>query len=158
MKRKPLLPALLVFFMLMVQGCATISPFDQFAYVQVTSIKVEVLDLMDKSDEPFGDHEKEVSEVNARLFKAVEYEKHRPKNQVTISMWNKLFKVDSTGKMDESSIIPSYWAKWKREGKERAVFIREAKLQVAEGFDLIAELESKKIKPGDSKVNAFINQ
>jgi hypothetical protein len=138
-------------------GCATISPFDQYAYVQVTSVKVDVLDLMDKSGEPYANHEKAVEEVNSKLFKIIEYEKHRPKNQITIKMWDKLIRIDSLGRVDETTMIPSYWKKWKKDGKEGKFFIEEAKGQVGTGFDLIAELESNKIKAADAKVSSFIS-
>ena len=141
---------------LVAAGCATISPFDQYAYVQVTSVKVDVLDLMDKSDEPYTSHEKDIEEVNSKLFKIIEYEKHRPKNQVTIKMWDKLIKIDSLGRVDESAIISSFWKKWKKDGKEGSFFIEEAKGQVGNGFDLIAELESNKIKAADAKISSFI--
>ena len=138
-------------------GCATISSFDQYAYVQVTSLKVDVLNLMDKSNEPYSSHEKEVEEVNIKLLKIIEYEKHRPKNGITIQMWEKLIKIDSVGRMDETTMIPSYWKKWKKEGKEGKFFIEEAKGQVIQGFDLIAELEASKIKETNSKISAFLS-
>lgn len=138
-------------------GCASISSFDQYAYVQVTSVKVDVLNLMDKSNEPFASHEKEVEEVNLKLLKIIEYEKHRPKNGITIKMWEKLIKIDSVGRMDETTMIPSFWKKWKKDGKEGKFFIEEAKGQVVQGFDLIAELEANKIKESDSKISSFIS-
>jgi hypothetical protein len=118
---------------------------------------VDVLNLMDKSTDTYSKHEQEIQEVNTELLKIVEYEKHRPNNDITIRMWNILIGTDSTGKIDDKRLIPSFWAKWKKDGTERAVFIEQAKLQVAEGFDLIAELEAKKIKASDSNVQTFIS-
>ena len=138
-------------------GCATISPFDQYAYVQVTSVKVDVLNLMDMSAEPYSSHQADVDAVTSKLMKAVEYEKHRPLNRITLAMWDKLFKVDTAGTIDHTTMISSYLKKWKQDGKERPVFIQEAKGQVSEGFDLIAELEASKIKPTDSKVTKFLS-
>ena len=144
-------------FLLSMQGCATISPFDQFAYAQVTAVKVDVLEMMDKSIEPYQNHEKEIGELNNKLLKIVEYEKHRPKNGVTVKMWSKLFGVDSIGVPDNTTIIPSYWAKWKKDGSENPIFLIEAKGVVSEGFDLIAQLESQKIKPTDSQISSFLS-
>lgn len=90
------------------------------------------------------------------MFKTLEYERHCPKNGVTAKMWDRLFSISATGAIDQKSIIPSYWAKWKKDSKEGAIFITEAKAQVAEGFDLIAGLESKKIKEGNTRIAAFI--
>ena len=146
-----------VIVLLSFQGCATISPFDQFAYAQVTAVKVDVLELMDKSIEPYQNHEKEIGELNNKLLKIVEYEKHRPKNGVTLKMWSKLFGVDSTGLPVATSIIPSYWAKWKKDGKENPILLNEAKGLVSEGFDLIAQLESQKIKTTSPQVSSFLS-
>ena len=90
------------------QGCATISPFDQYAYAQVTAVKVDVLELMEQSVEPYQSHEAEIGEVNTRLLKIIEYEKHRPKNGITVKMWSKLFGVDSAGQFINSSILLSF--------------------------------------------------
>ena len=138
--------------------CATISPFDQYVYAQVTAVKVDVLKLMDQSNEPYQSNEAQIGDINTRLLKIIEYEKHRPKNGITTKMWSKLFEVDSDGQYIATSIIPSYWLKWKKDGKEGQFFITQAKEQVAEGFDLIAQLESKKIKPADTQVNTFLSK
>jgi len=157
MKKQAIILWLALLPVLFFQGCATISPFDQFAYVQATSVKVEVLELMDKSTESFTTHQAAVEAVNTRLSKIIEYERHRPKNQITVRLWNKMFSTDTLGTINENSMIPSYWAKWKKDGKARQIFVEEAKAQVAEGLDMIAELESKKMKPTDSKVAAFLS-
>lgn len=142
---------------IVVAGCATISPFDQYSYVQVTSAKVDVLNLMDRSNEAFADHQQEVAAVNSTLFKIIEYEKHRPKNQITVRMWEKMIRIDSAGTIDETTMIPSFWKKWKKDGKESRAFLEEAKGQVSRGFDLIAELEANKIKETDSKISTFLS-
>ena len=138
-------------------GCATISPFDQYAYAQVTSVKVDVMNLMDLSAEPYSNHVTIVEDVTSKIMKVVEYEKHRPKNGITVAMWNKMFRVDSSGIVDATTMIPSFLKKWKQDGKESKFFIQQAKGQVSEGFDLIAELEASKIKAEDSKITRFLS-
>ena len=52
-------------------GCATISPFDQYAYSQTTSVKVEALNVMDQAMNDYASHENEVKDVELRLAQRV---------------------------------------------------------------------------------------
>ena len=138
----------------LLSGCAHyISTFDQLAYVQTTSLKVDVLNLIDASTESYTSHKQEVDDVVSKMMKAIEYEKHRPKNDITIRMWNKL--IDST---KQKGIVGSYLASWKRTGTKSQVLIDEFKPLASEGFDLIAELEAQKIKPSDAGISKFLNK
>ncbi len=70
---------LLAFCLLLtIWGCKTMAMFDQYAYTQTTSLKVDVLNLIDKSNEPYSSHVKECEIVISDLMKMREYEKHRP--------------------------------------------------------------------------------
>lgn len=133
-------------------GChRLIAPFDQYAYTQTTSLKVDVLNLMDKSTEPYAKHEKEAEEVVSKLMKIIEYEKHRPNDGITVKMWNKM--IDET---KQKGIIGSYLQSWKKNGTKSEVMVTEYKPQISEGFDKIAELEAKKIKASDPGVQNFL--
>jgi len=75
-------------------GCGpTISQFDQYAYTQTTSLKVDVLNVMDKAVDSYTSHTTDVDQVNTELMKNIEYEKHRAKNQITIDMYNIMWKL-----------------------------------------------------------------
>lgn len=130
-----------------------ISTFDQLAYTQATSLKVDVMNLIDESTEPYSSHTKEVDEVVSNLRKAIEYERHRPKNDITLKMWNKM--LDSTA---QKGIIGSYLASWKKSGNKSQTLVDEYKPLAGEGFDLIADLESHKIKDKDASITSFINK
>jgi hypothetical protein len=155
MKRNlSILPLLFVF------GCATISNFDQYAYTQTTSVKVDVYNLMSKSNERYSNHLNDLDAVNSKLMKNIEYEKHRSKNKISILMYDRLWKLinDTTtihgiGKEFKHGFFPH----WQEKNTLDTVFISQAKAQIAEGFDLIAELESKKIKESDLKITNFLN-
>ena len=135
-------------------GCAHyISTFDQLAYVQATSLKVDVLNLIDESTESYASRKLEVEDVVSKMMKAIEYEKHRSKNDITVRMWNKL--IDST---KQKGIVGSYLASWKRTGTKSQVLIDQFKPLASEGFDLIAELEAQKIKPSDAGISKFLNK
>ncbi len=128
-----------------------ISPYDQFAYAQTTAVKVDVLNLMDKSDESYTSHGKEVEKVTGDLMKVIEYERHRINNGITVRMWGRM--LDSTG---QNGIVGRYLASWKKNGTKLPDMITESKQQVSQGFDLIADLESQKIKESDAAVLNFL--
>lgn len=122
-------------------GCSpTISTFDQTAYAQVTSLKVDALDLMDKATENYTSHESEVKALQLNIDKAIEYDKHRPHNEITTQMWTLLNNPDG-------HLFGGFLVKWKKDGKCNAAYIVDKKKQISNSFDQIAELESKKIKP-----------
>ena len=129
------------------------STYDQFAYTQTTSLKVDVLNLIDESTEPYSSHAKDVDNVVTNLRKAMEYEKHRPKNDITLKMWNKM--LDSTA---QKGVIGSYLASWKKNGTKSQALIDEYKPLAAEGFDLISELEAQKIQASDAGITKFLNK
>jgi hypothetical protein len=110
-------------------SCATISLFDQYAYTQTTSLKVDALSLMDKATESYASHESEVEAVRLKMEKAYEYE----------------------------NLYGGFIKRWKTESTLNAEFVKQAKGQISEAFDIIAELESQKIKPADDKVGNFFN-
>ena len=120
-------------------ACATISPFDQYAYTQTTSLKVDALNTMQLATTDFALNEKAVQELQTNLQKVYEYEKNRPKNEITLNMWNIL--LDTNG-----HLIGGFLKRWENEKKLNAVFIQEEKKIVGEAFDQIAGLESHKLK------------
>lgn len=121
-------------------GCATISQFDQYAYTQVTSVKVDAMNIMDSATGDYLLHKAEVMKVMTAIDKLYEYEKHRPKNIITEKMWNEI--RDSSG-----HLFGGYVKRWAQEGKLDRTFIQEAKAIVGQSFDQIAQLESRKLKP-----------
>src|SRR5665647_2692675 len=82
-------------FLLSFTGCATISSFDQYAYTQTTSLKVDAMNTMDLATDEYTTHEKTVQDLQTRLQKVYEYEKNRPKNEITLKMWDKLLDADA---------------------------------------------------------------
>jgi len=133
---------ILLTFFISVFGCATISQFDQYAYVQTTSLKVDALQIMDLAVDEYSDHADQVAELKANQQKIYEYEKNRPKNEITVKMWEKLLNEDG-------HLIGGFLAKWENQGKQSPVFIAEAKKIIGPAFDQIGQLESKKIKPSE---------
>lgn len=133
---------LLLSFFIAFWACATISQFDQYAYVQTTSLKVDALSVMDLATDDFDQHKDEVLQLTSSLQKIYEYEKNRPKNEITVKMWEKMLN-------EEGHLLAGFLLKWKTQGQQNKVFIEEAKKIIGPAFDQIAQLESKKIKPSD---------
>jgi hypothetical protein len=129
------------------QGCSTISTFDQYAYTQTTSLKVDALALMGKATEDAAMHTDALEQLTIKIDKAYEYEKGRPKNEITTRMWDVL-------KNPERNLLGGFVKRWREKGKLSQAFIDEAKELVAEAFDLISGLESQKIKQDDGASKA----
>lgn len=120
-------------------GCASISRYDQYSYMQAVNLKVDALKTMDSAVESYPSHKSEVQEIQTRAEKAFEYEKGRPKNQVTADMWKVM--LDPKG-----GLLGGFFALWEESGTVSPIFVQEKKKQVAVGFDEIIGLESEKIK------------
>lgn len=125
---------------LLLTACATISTFDQYAYTQATSIKVDALNLMSRATDDYTLHTADVIAVQTTINKMFEYEKNRPKNGISEKMWAIL--KDSTG-----HLFGGFIRRWQQEGKLNAAFVKESQNLISDSFDQIAQLESGKIKP-----------
>lgn len=120
-------------------GCATIANFDQYAYTQTTSLKVDALNVMGQATEPYQAHQADVAKVQMALDKLFEYEKNRPQNAVSEKMWAVV--RDSSG-----YLFGGFIKKWEKENTLPPTFIKEAQQLVGQSFDQISQLESGKIK------------
>lgn len=129
----------LIMVILTAASCATISRFDQYAYTQATSLKVDALTLMGSATDSFPLHAAEAAQVQTSLTKIMEYEKNRPKNGTTENMWALL--TDSTG-----HLYGGFIKRWEKEGKLDTAFIRISKDLVGQSFDQISQLEISKAK------------
>ena len=95
---------------------------------------------MDKAVRPFAEHRPEVEIFRLNIEKAYEYAKGLPKNEITARQWEIL-------KDPNRKLLGGFLKRWEEKSKLSEVFVREAQIQVAEGFDTIIELESGKRKP-----------
>ena len=132
----------LIVALFFIASCASISSFDQYAYIQTTSIKVDALETMDMAKDEYASHEKNVLELQNKLQKIYEYEKNRPKNEITLKLWDTL--LDKNG-----HLLGGFIVRWQKEQKLNETYIIEAKKLVDKAFDQIAGLESKKISSAD---------
>jgi len=131
-------------------ACNTISVFDKYSYKETISAKIESLALMDKATESYNDHEAAVETLTKSMLKIYEYEKHRTRNNETLRMWEIIL---DPGK----HLLSGFFVKWKSDDHLNKAFIDQVKIQVEKGFDIIIDLENKKIKPGEASkaINEF---
>lgn len=135
----PLTKLILIFAVINLTGCISVPIHDHHAYTQTIELKVDALKLMDLAVEEFSLHEAEVDDFLTRVEKAYEYEKVRPKNEITVRMWEKL-------KNPDENLFGGFIKRWEEKGKLGKTFIEEAKKIVADAFDQIIGYESGKIK------------
>jgi hypothetical protein len=105
---------------------------------------------MGKARQPYASQLAGIEDVSTRIEKAYEYEKHRPKNLFTVKMWEIV-------KSPDHNLYGGFIKRWKEKDTLSAAFINEAKKQVGEAFDMIVELERKKIKSSDPGVSSFFS-
>ena len=129
----------LLLLLLSFVGCSSISTFDQHAYIQTTSLKVDALNLMAQATDSFSIHAKNVAELKTNLQKVYEYERNRPKNEVTVKMWDLLLNSDG-------HLLGGFLKRWEDKSVLGATFVNEEKKIISDAFDQIAGLESGKIK------------
>lgn len=134
------LAILSILFMLI--GCISISNFDQYAYTNTTILKVDAMSIMDLSSVDYETHQRDVQNLRNDIQKLYEYEKNRPKNEITLQLWDKLMNKDG-------HLLGGFLKKWEDDSQLNETFINESKKLVGNAFDQIAQLESKKIKKSE---------
>ncbi len=120
-------------------ACSTIDVFNQRAYEQATSIKVDALSLIDKATDSYDNHKDEIYQLKLNAKKAYEYSKGRAKNEESTKQWEIIINP-------ERNLLFGFLKRWRDEGKLSSTFIYEAKKIISEGFDAVIELESGKRK------------
>jgi len=142
-------------------SCSTsIATYDQYSYSQNSSLKVEVLKLVEKSSEPYYDHQAAIEKVVTDVQKAMEYDIHKPKNAMMARMWNILWKriqSEEKKKLVRDSVKVGFFPFWRENGSTSPMFAIEARIQISEMFDTILDLEAGKIRESDVHTNKLEN-
>ncbi|WP_443947446.1 hypothetical protein ACJVDH_10080 [Pedobacter sp. AW1-32] len=128
-----------LYIAILFSACSLISKFDQYAYVQSTSLKVETLALLDEGTNNYAEKVTDVKALEMKLLKAYEYERFRPKNEITTAQWKLI--VDPEGNLFGGAM--RLWAEQKKLSK---TYIENKKVQLSKAFDEISTLEASKIK------------
>lgn len=125
--------------------------YDQYSYQQTTSIKVEVSKMIDKSVEQYSKNVIDVEKLLLNMEKMMEYEKNKPNNEITFSMWQFLLNK-------EKNAVAGFFKRWQEKGSFSPVFIEESKKQIMEGFDLLIKYEIKKDQQSKDNLLTLINR
>jgi len=147
--RSSLYIAVLTLFLMSCESIKT-AVFDQYAYQEAISIKVESLNLMDEAVASYSEHEDDVQTLLLDLQKILEYEKNKPNNEVSFAMWQVV-----TDK--ERNLLAGFLERWKVDSQLSNVFIDEAKGQVTEALDLIIKYEANKNKTNETNILNFLS-
>ena len=123
---------------IMIAGCTNLQAvYDEQAYQQAVSLKVEAKVLMNKATTSYESHVSEVNELRKELNKAYEYAKGLPNNQETTRQWKIM-------KSPNRNLLGGFLKRWKQESTLSDGFVEEANELVSEAFTKIIELESGK--------------
>lgn len=120
-------------------ACNTALYFDQYAYKESISVKVDALALMDKANEDYSKYQDKIEKIKLDMLKIYEYEKYRPNNIESNKMWAIMINPDK-------HLFFGFLNLWHEKSSLSKVFIIESKLQMEEAFDVIIKFEKKKIK------------
>lgn len=129
---------------LILTSCATIAPYSSTAYLQAVELKVDALQVMSEATGSYLLHASMVDDLERKIEVAYEFSKGRRKNQISTRQWEIM-------KDPNRNLLGGFLARWKVKGYFSPFFVTEAKRVVAEAFDTIIGLESRKIKVGDLK-------
>lgn len=117
----------------------TISLYDQYAYTQATSLKVDLQNLAMESDSVnYEAAKQDIDKVNIELQKAYEYNKGRDNNSLSAKQYAIL--------LAEDHFYKSFLKDWKLKGKESTVMAENVYEQIGDLMDQVIKLENGKNK------------
>jgi hypothetical protein len=121
-------------------GCkATIALYDQYAYTQATSLKVDLQNLaLESATTNYDAALPDIDKTNTELQKAYEYNKGRDKNALSTKQYEILLADDHFYK--------GFLKDWKTKGKENNTMAQNISDQIGALMDQIIKLENGKNK------------
>jgi len=130
---------ILVVLALLSSACVRTAPFSERAYYQAISLKVESLQLLDHSSEPYNNHLPEINQLKTHLRIAYEYAANRPDNEYSTKQWAVM--IDTS-----RNLMGGFFIFWKTKQTLSDAFIENYKQQVGQAFNEIISLEQGKIR------------
>ena len=127
--------------LLLLAGCAAITGYDPTSYKTATDLKAEALLLIEKAKDPPGPHAAEIESIRLKLRQGYEYEKGKgDRNRFSLEQWAIL--SDPNG-----SLLGGFLKKWETENRGQSpAFLEGVSKNIAQAFDEIIKLESRKVK------------
>lgn len=128
---------------LMVFGLFNCSPrialYNETAYTNAVSLKVESLALMEKASDSCSKHINEINDLEIKIEKAHQYVQWLPRNELTVKQWEILMKPNG-------GLLGEFLKRWKDEAVLSKGYVSESKKMISEAFNEIIKLETGKIK------------
>ena len=138
MQQTPIRKGSIVFLMLLLCSCSSlIGPFSPIAYQNATSLKAEVLTLLNKADTPYKDNQLKIEAAQLKAEQAYEFVKGVPKSQLSTKQWEIL-------KDPDGDLLGKFFKRWKERSTLSKVIIVEYKRLASDAFDEIICLEANK--------------
>ncbi|WP_299877683.1 hypothetical protein [uncultured Sulfitobacter sp.] len=130
--------AILISLLVTLAACdPLISPFQEQAYKNATTLKAQSLALITKSGEPYSTHRAALEKLLVDVDAAYEYADGLPKNDVVSKQWDILRNPDG-------NLLGGFANRWRRSGQLGPFFREEVAAQVGEAFDTIICVEVNK--------------
>ncbi|MGJ8561879.1 MAG: hypothetical protein ACSHX3_16820 [Litorimonas sp.] len=114
-----------------------ISPFQEQAYENATTLKAQSLALIAKSGEPYSSHRETVDKLLVDVDAAYEYADGLPKNEVVSEQWDILRNPDG-------NLLGGFARRWRSSGTLSPFFREELAIQLGNAFDTIICVEINK--------------
>jgi hypothetical protein len=132
--------SLFLFLCLVLMNCSpTIAFYDQYAFTQATSLKVDLQNLVQESGTvSFPEAKADIDKVNVALQKAYEYSKGRSKNTLSTDQYLIL--------LSDNHLYKTFLKTWSSQGKLSLVGASEISDKIGQLMDQIIQLESGKRK------------
>ena len=138
MQQTPIRKGSIVFLMLLLCSCSSlIGPFSPIAYQNATSLKAEVLTLLNKADTPYIGNQVKIEAAQLKAEQAYEFVKGVPKSQLSTKQWEIL-------KDPDGDLLGKFFKRWKERSTLSKVIIVEYKRLASDAFDEIICLEANK--------------
>jgi hypothetical protein len=117
----------------------TISLYDQYAYTQATSLKVDLQNLaLESASINYEAAKPDIDKTNTELQKAYEYNKGRDNNSLSAKQYEIL--------LGEDHFYKNFLKDWKLKGKENTAMAENITEQIGDLMDQIIKLENGKNK------------
>lgn len=118
----------------------TIALYDQYAYTQATSLKVDMQNLaLESSIVSYDAAKPDIDKVNVELQKTYEYNKGRDLNSLSTKQYEIL--------ISDKGFYKQFLNNWKSSGKESEAFAQDASEKIGQLLDQAIKLENGKNKP-----------
>ena len=132
-----ILPFALLCFALVAACTPLISPYQEEAYRNATTLKARSLALIDKSGTPFSRNRQSVEMLMVDVDAAFEYANGLPQNRIVAEQWDIL--------RSDDVLLGAFVRTWEQRGTIQPRFLRnEYKAQIGAAFDKIICLEVNK--------------